>query len=236
MKSILTFLALIILVNSSAQDQGDKAVLKKLADDIVAHTHHTFKHKKTHEVFATPSKDMNVKDVKLSSAYTDWKYWNGVLNIALLKYASYTGDDKYKETVFKNYEFAFKNRAFFVENYPSEAQRWHHPFGLIGTSVELDDCGAMSGALIEVYKEDKQKVYKKYIDATADHMLNKQFRLVDGTLVRDWPYKYTLWADDLYMSIVFLARMGTLTGDQKYFDDAAKQVVSFNNYLFNNEK
>jgi len=34
------------------------------------------------------------------------------------------------------------------------------------------------------------------------------------------------------MSIPFLARMGKLTGDNKYFDDAIKQVENFNKYLY----
>jgi unsaturated rhamnogalacturonyl hydrolase len=42
----------------------------------------------------------------------------------------------------------------------------------------------------------------------------------------------TLWADDLYMSVPFLARMGKITGDNKYFDDAILQVENFNKYLY----
>jgi rhamnogalacturonyl hydrolase YesR len=42
----------------------------------------------------------------------------------------------------------------------------------------------------------------------------------------------TLWADDLYMSVPFLARMGKLTGDKKYFDFAIKQVENFNRYIY----
>jgi len=42
----------------------------------------------------------------------------------------------------------------------------------------------------------------------------------------------TLWADDLYMSVPYLARMGKLTGDNKYFDFAIKQVEQFNKYIY----
>lgn len=219
-----------------AQSNSDQQLLKRLADDIVEQTSYQFIHKKTGERFNAPTAETSVPDMKLSSPYTDWKYWNGVLNIGLLKYAAFTGDDSYRETVFKNYAFAFKHRDFFVKNYPADAHRWHHPFGLFLRSDELDDCGAMGGGLIEVYREDKDPAYKAYIDEAAKHMLYKQDRLADGTFVRTWPYKYTLWADDLYMSIVFLARMGSLSGDAKYFDDAARQVINFTKYLYNKEK
>ncbi len=46
------------------------------------------------------------------------------------------------------------------------------------------------------------------------------------------PRKMTLWADDLYMSVPYLARMGRLTGDNKYFDFAIKQVELYNRYIY----
>jgi len=238
MRKIIILIAVILnchFVINAQVIENDKDILKKLADDIVENTSYKFYNTKTKETFENLTPENSVKNIKLSSDYTDWKYWNGVLNIGLLKYADYTGDKKYKETVFKNYEFAFKHKDFFEKYYPKDAHRWHHLFGLLINTEELDDCGAMGGGLIEVYKENKQKSYKEYIDETADHILNKQYRLEDGTLVRKWPFEYTLWADDLYMSIVFLSRMGSLTGEQKYFDDAAKQVINFTKYLYDKQ-
>ena len=66
--------------------------------------------------------------------------------------------------------------------------------------------------------------------------MTQQGRLDDGTLVRHFPRKWTLWADDLYMSVAFLARMGKFTGDARYMDDAVNQVIRFNHYLFDEEK
>lgn len=220
---------------SSQEVLNDAAILKNLADDIVHHTNYKLYDKNTNQTFEKITKETPVKGVKVSSRYTDWRYWNGVLNIGLLKYADFTGDNSYKETVHKNYEFAFNTYAYFSKFYPKDADRWQYPFGVLYKTKELDDCGAMGGGLIEVYKDVKSNTYKEYIDHAADHILNKQDRLEDGTLVRTWPYTYTLWADDLYMSIVFLSRMGSLTGEQKYFDDAALQVINFTKHLFNTQ-
>lgn len=238
MKKIIAACILILSAHCGMLGQSrlsDEEILQHLADNIIKNTQYTFYNVKTKETCEQVSSDMRVSDLKLSSPYTDWKYWNGVLNIGLLKYAEYTGDKKYKETVYTNYEFAFQQKTFFAEHYPKDAHRWHHPFGLFIQTTELDDCGAMGGGLIEVYKDNNKPVYKAYIDHAADHILNKQVRLDDGTLVRTWPFEYTLWADDLYMSIVFLARMGSLTGEQKYFDDAALQVINFTKHLYDNK-
>jgi len=50
------------------------------------------------------------------------------------------------------------------------------------------------------------------------------------------PQKNTLWLDDLFMSVPALAQMGKLTGDNKYFDDAVKQILQFSQRMFNKEK
>ena len=101
---------------------------------------------------------------------------------------------------------------------------------------DLDDVGAMGASLIEVYRRDRQKRYRDYIDRTADFITTKQYRLEDSALVRPVPQKWTIWADDLYMSVSFLSRMGELTGDPRYFDDAAKQVVNFQKHLFDQSR
>lgn len=41
-----------------------------------------------------------------------------------------------------------------------------------------------------------------------------------------------MWVDDLYMSIPFLCRYAKMTGDAKYLDDAANQVLMFKKYLY----
>lgn len=230
---LVLFLIQPVLIFGQCPD--DERIIKKLADGIVERTDNKFVHKKTKIVLDELNPDVSICDIKLSSPYTDWKYWNGVLNIGLLKYAEFSGDNTYKEKVIKNYEFALKQKEFFSINYPKGANRWHHPFGLFTRIDELDDCGAMGAGLIEVYKEKPNKNYEEYIYQAADHMMNKQHRLDDGTVVRAFPRQYTLWADDLYMSIVFLSRMGSLTGEHKYFDDAAKQVINFTKYIFNQQ-
>lgn len=97
---------------------------------------------------------------------------------------------------------------------------------------KLDDVGAMAAGLADKHGVDPHPEYRAYLDRAGDYILNKQARLADGTLVRPEPREMTLWADDLCMSVPFLARMGKLTGDHRYFDDAIRQVENFNRYLY----
>jgi rhamnogalacturonyl hydrolase YesR len=168
---------------------------------------------------------------QLESPYTDWRYWNGVLNIALMRLGETLRENLYYDFAVNNVAFNFDNYRYFEERYKGEG-KWNYPFGQRFIMEELDDCGAMGASVIEVYRRDRQDRYRAYIDQAAAHILTKQARLEDGTLARSFPHKWTLWSDDLYMSIAFLSRMGELTRDDKYFDDAAMQVINFQKYVF----
>jgi rhamnogalacturonyl hydrolase YesR len=45
-----------------------------------------------------------------------------------------------------------------------------------------------------------------------------------------------LWLDDLYMSVPCLAQAGKLTGERRYYDDAAKQILQFADRMFVEDK
>lgn len=233
MKTILIISILTLLSITGHCQKTDKEIIKKVAQNIMGNTTWDFISKNTGKTIKTVDDSNDPSSVKIRSPYNTWHYWNGVLNIAMLDFAGYFQEPAYKKWVQKNYEFAFENVDVFAKNYRPSMNKWTYPFGQHIVTRELDDCGAMGGGLIEVYREIKRDDYKAYIDKAANHIMNIQERLEDGTLARGGPRKYTIWADDLYMGIVFLARMGALTGEQKYFDDAAKQVINFTKYCYN---
>ena len=97
----------------------------------------------------------------------------------------------------------------------------------------LDDSGAMCAAFIKAARAGvAPAALRPWIDNYMKWISTGQFRLVDGTLARNVPLPDTLWLDDLYMSVPALAQMGVLTGEQKYFDDAVRQVLQFSARMF----
>ena len=166
----------------------------------------------------------------LRSPYRNWYYWNGVLNIAMIKLSEQMGDNRYKDFAKQNYKYLFENYESLKQlsdNGQLRGLEQHWEMGL------LDHCGAMTAGLLEVYELDDRRDYREFIDIVADYIMNKEKRMEDGTLSRESPHEHTIWLDDLYMSVPFLARMGHVTGEQKYFDFAAKQVMQFTEYLYN---
>ena len=81
-------------------------------------------------------------------------------------------------------------------------------------------------SLIVLNRRHPEQAFRKYIDQTDHHLMVSEPRLADGTIARLWPHVNTIWADDAFMALSFLVRMGEVTGDTKYFDDAANQTGS----------
>jgi rhamnogalacturonyl hydrolase YesR len=148
----------------------------------------------------------------------------------MLQTAAVLQEPRYSDYVRRNYDFIFTNLDYFKKQYDAGARsvEWR-PVLKIGS---LDDCGSMAAGLLEVYATDKKPAYMDYLQRVGDYIRNKQAKFPDGTLARTEPRNMTLWADDLYMSVPFLARMGKTTGDPGYFDFAIQQVEAFNRYIY----
>ena len=243
MKSILTFTLLVVLVpvlvfsgpQWSSDSSGTIRVLCTVADSVLKNSTFDFVDVSTGRVYSRATDATDSARLRPRSRYNDWRYWNGVLNIAMDKLGETLGASDYSGFVRNNVAFSFDSYEHFRRLYHGEG-KWDYPFGQLFTTEELDDCGAMGASVIGVYSRDQQQRYRRYIDLAANHIEKVQPRLHDGTLVRSFPRKWTIWADDLYMSVSFLCRMGEMTGDEDYFDDAARQVVNFHKHLFNPDK
>lgn len=209
--------------------------LRLIADGVLRDASFKFDDQNNGKIYSAVNEAPQNAQLKIQSAYNDWRYWNGVLNIAMRKLGETLSDSGYQKFPEKNISFCFKNYNYFEKKHIDE-NKWNFPFGQFIIMEELDDCGAMGASVIEAYNENKNEEYKKYIDKAAEHILNKQDRLEDATLARSFPYKFTIWADDLYMALSFISRMGELTGDLKYFDFAAKQIINFHKYLYDEDK
>ncbi|HTD93080.1 MAG TPA: glycoside hydrolase family 88 protein [Chitinophagaceae bacterium] len=223
----------LLLLSSQVIAQSKPAteeIIRRVADNIIQSTSFQFVNNKTGEKFAsTRGKDTSI-NVKAESKFNKWMYVNGVLTVGMVRASSILNDAKYADYSKKNFQFIFDNLSYFKKQFDAGVQGVEYrPVFRIGS---LDDCGSMAAALLDVYALDKRADYLDYLNRVGDYIINKQVKFPDGTLARNNPRKMTLWADDLYMSVPYLARMGKLTGDNKYFDFAIKQVESFNQYIY----
>jgi rhamnogalacturonyl hydrolase YesR len=163
----------------------------------------------------------------------------------MLLAAQVTGDQRYTQYTNLRLSTIAMLAAQAQKNPPSPAANGRYPAAKNGVGMRsivaprsLDDSGAMCAALIKADRAglgDRKMVDSKlrpWIDNYVQFVSSRQFRLADGTLARNRPLPNSLWLDDLYMSVPCLAQAGKLTGDRRYYDDAAKQILQFADRMF----
>ncbi|HTU68259.1 MAG TPA: glycoside hydrolase family 88 protein [Steroidobacteraceae bacterium] len=164
----------------------------------------------------------------------------GVTYAGMLRATEVTEDARYRDYADERLSGLARMAAHMRANYPA-ATFDTYPRNRSGSvslrrilfPQTLDDSGSMCAAMI---KADRAGIadgaLRPWIDNYANWVSARQFRLADGTFARNQPMPNSVWLDDLYMSVPCLAQMGRLTGDGRYFDDAAKQILQFHSRMF----
>ncbi len=159
-----------------------------------------------------------------------WSYPIGVIYNSMMYATEATGDERYSDYVVQRLHKFFEVFPYFKRQ--GELYGWRgNPADSLLNTGSLDDCGSMGAAIIKALKKDPSAEYRWSIDSIADYITNDQFRY-EGILARQRPQRVSIWGDDMYMCVPFLAQMGQLTGESKYIDDAVEQVLGMVEILY----
>lgn len=172
-------------------------------------------------------------DLGANYNFNPTQYPMGVIQAGMLLAAKVTGDHRFSDFTARGFDFFAKDLPALQKwGVPEGRARRTNPFYALLKPEALDDCGAMGAAMIKAREAGVGPDLMPVIKRFANYISHGQFRLADGTLARNRPVPKALWADDLYMSVPFLAQMGHLTGNDEYYDDAIWQVNQFAKRLF----
>ncbi len=100
---------------------------------------------------------------------------------------------------------------------------WSKYMGGAGKFDHLDAIGSYGLVISEYYMMTGDVKAKGMLEALAHGLMTEVPRFPDGTFHR----VKTMWTDDMYMCLPFLARYAVITGEEKYFDEAARQIIGF---------
>ncbi|NJK97202.1 MAG: glycoside hydrolase family 88 protein [Bacteroidales bacterium] len=160
----------------------------------------------------------------------------GVTYSAMLRLAEVTGDKKFNDYVNERFTFLGTIAPYFKKQL-EEVGKTDRLMTQVLKPHALDDAGAICASMIKASLANKDlTVIKPLIDNYINYIMFHEYRLADGTFARNRPHKNTLWLDDMYMSIPAIVNMGKITGDQKYYNEAARQVKQFAARMFVPEK
>ncbi len=257
-KPLLSLLLLTAGLTATAQKQNDvttplhamqpdypvpyvipgKADVKKVLDRIYNYldtvTPPVMINKKTGAVLNDPAQ-LDTNSAVKSGDFRLTSYEWGVTYAAMLRAAETTGDKRYATYVKDRFDFLSKwipaVKAKFPLDYIRSQRFLHQPID----PHALDDAGAVCAAMIKAQRAGLNEGLRPQIDVFINYIVNKEYRLKDGTLARNRPLKNTIWLDDMFMGVPAMAQMGKMTGQKKYFDEVVKQIRQFSARMFNKE-
>jgi len=170
-------------------------------------------------------------------AYRLASYEWGVTYSAMLTAAEATGDEAYYNYVADRFKFlaavAPHFRALLDKGEKIDPQRRQ-----ILTPHALDDAGAVCAAMVKAQLAEPSLELNALIDNYMDFILNKEYRLADGTFARTRPQHNTLWLDDMFMGIPPIAWYSLLNEEkqQACMSEAVRQVLQFAERMWVPEK
>lgn len=159
----------------------------------------------------------------------------GVTYSGMLKAAQATGDVRYIRYVTDRLSFLAREAPRFEQLMKDQGVIDKQMKQLLHPEA-LDDAGSMCAAFIKARRLAPEVDFSSIISNYMQFIEHKEHRLSDGTFARMRPQANTLWLDDMYMAIPAIAQMGSLTGENRYFDEAVKQIRQFSNRMFVPEK
>ncbi|UCE17223.1 MAG: glycoside hydrolase family 88 protein [Gemmatimonadota bacterium] len=188
-----------------------------------------------------PQRERTLLELKIDPAssyrrdsYLDWHYAHGGTMFGMLHVADFTGQGRFLNFVRHSCDFMIEHLDYFEWQY-HYLRAYRGSYHKFFRRTMLDDTGAACLPLLEMYLREETQTYRDIIDSVAAYVSHEQVRLEDGTFCRPEPVPMTVWADDLFMSVPFLVRVGKLTETYEYYDDAAQQVLLFAKRLFDSD-
>ena len=179
------------------------------------------------------TKDSQLERGDFKIASYEW----GVTYSGMLSAAEATGDESYFKYVKDRFNFISEIAPYFQKIYQKhkdidpQMKQILHP-------QALDDAGAVCAAMIKAKMKDPSLKVDALIENYMDFILNKEYRLADGTFARTRPQHNTLWLDDMFMGIPPVAWYSNIANDdkKKYQAEALKQVFQFAERMWVPEK
>ena len=183
-----------------------------------------------HAFWRIPQKDAYVRPYRDGIFFGQWFYAVQVGLHGLMHAAKTTGNMEH----LRYYLDSIQTMADYFDYKDWDKEQFGDPtltpraWGL----PDLDACGTIGVSLIETYEMTGNPALLPVIHAVGNAVMTHIPRFPDRTYFR----VRTMWADDLYMSCPFLARLYRLTGDKKYEDEVHLQVEGFRKRLWIEEE
>ena len=167
----------------------------------------------------------------------------GVTYLGMLAAGAATGDRRYTDYTVRRHALLAQLTKTYLPLVQADRDGAAAPIKSFLNPHALDDAGALCHSFLKAKLAGVPVDYTQMIGICGDFVARREYRLKDGTLARGGPdgrggarmrpQPDTLWLDDMFMGVPTLAYLGKATGERRYYDDAARQVLQFSKRMFN---
>jgi len=218
---LLSFLLGIVLV-PAANSQNNEAFLRPYADDIIRTSSFEFIDKESGEKYYSTRDLPLLKNLKVEPVYLRWHYTSALVHDGLLSLGTVVDKKDYLSFGLKYFQFVFDNQDYLevikAEGFMIEGLE------RFGRFRGIWDNGAQAAALINVYKLDPRPEYLEYLDQVAEFFFQYDANPKNATRRKN--------IDKIYTQGVFMARMGELSGESRYFDYSVEKVLELDSLFY----
>lgn len=179
----------------------------------------------------SPNAALNQGTFRLTSY--EW----GVTYSAMLAAAEATGDEAYRTYVTDRFRLLATTAPYFRAKLEKQEEVETQMRKMLKPGA-LDDAGAMCAAMVKAQLQDESLNLTPLIENYIDYIMNKEYRLADGTFARTRPFTNTVWLDDMFMGIPPVAWYSLIAGEDqpRYQAEAVRQVLQFAERMWVPEK
>ena len=175
-------------------------------------------------------------------SYLNYNYHTAGVAWAMMKLTEATGEQRFDAYAKKYTDFMIQTKPFV--HYQMKVLNAYRSVNNQMIDTPLLDF-TLAPTLPFIYRLIKDKEfgnraeYVTWVNEMTHYARNEQLRLNDGHYARLTPKVKTTWVDDMFMGLPYLVHAAILATDKtlkrELLDDAASQILSFNNEVWNSQ-
>lgn len=211
---------------NAGYSQNIEEFLRPYADKIIQNTAFEFRDKNTNQKFSSTD-NLGVKqNLEIESEYLHWSYTSALAYDGLFELGKTINEESYIDFTKNAFTFFFDNKGYYEkvkkEGYTIDGLKNFMRFAGVWND------GALTAALLNIYKEEElPEDYRNYLNQVAEYFFQNEIKEAE---LKDKKGKKNV--DQIFTKGVFMARMGQLTGETKYFDYCVRQVLETDSLFY----
>ncbi|MDB4582059.1 glycoside hydrolase family 88 protein [Draconibacterium sp.] len=226
-KFLLIITSIFVITAIECHSQSIENFLRPYADKIVQNASFEFRDKNTNQKYSSTDNLPVKQNLEIESEYLHWRYTSALAYDGLFEFGKTINEESYINFTKNAFAFFFDNTSYY-----EKVKDKGYTIGGLKNFMRFEGVwndGALTAALLNIYQEGEIPAdYMDYLNQVAKFFFEFDKKEAESTTKKTGKKN----VDQIYTKGVFMARMGRLTGETKYFDYCVEQVLEFDSLFY----